>query len=339
MSKIPAILVYLGPEEGQRAEDLDELRARIRKESGAPADEHRVYLPDGSISAAIDLLENGSLFATHRLVIILGAEQIRTKDDVAAIAGYCERPPSDATLVLVSDEVRLDAKLEKCVPPQARKVFWELFDNQKRGWVASYFRKRNVAISTEAVELFLELVENNTRELRMEADKLCAYVSSRPDTGERPEVTIDDVETFIYHSRDENVFTLYRSIVADDFESALEIVAKLDASGEGGPIQLVGGLVFQVRKLVGLRSLLDAGVDADEAYRRLAIRGKRIQADYRTAVRRFDLAELQRQLRILIDYDVAFRELGSGLQRILLDLLVYQLMFRSDAFSVEEPVS
>ncbi len=339
MSKIPSILVYLGPEEGQRAEELDELRARIRKESGAPADEHRVYLPDGSINAAVDLLENGSLFATHRLMIIVGAEQIRTKGDVAAIAAYCDSPPPDATLVLVSDEVRLDGKLEKRVPPQARKVFWELFDNQKRGWVASYFRKRNVAISSEAVELFLELVENNTQELRMEADKLCTYVSSRVDSGERPEVDVDDVETFIYHSREENVFTLYRSIVADDFQAALEIVDKLDASGESGPIQLVGGLVFQVRKLIGLWSLLDSGVRADEAYKRLAIRGKRIQADYRTAIRRFDLAELQRQVRILIDYDVAFRELGSGLQRTLLDLLVYQLMFHSDAFSVEEPVS
>ncbi len=339
MSNIPSILVYLGPEEGLRAEELDGLRARIKKESGAPAEEHRVYLPDASIANAIDLLRNGSLFAEHRLVIISGAEQIRKKDEIAAIAGYCDSPPPHATLVLVSDEVRLDSKLEKSVPPQARKVFWELFDNQKRGWVAAYFRKRNVTIGADAIELFLELVENNTQELRTEADKLCTYVSSRDGAGVRPEVGIDDVETFIYHSRDENVFTLYRAIVADDFQSALEIVDKLDASGESGPIPLVGGLVYQVRKLIGLRSLLDGGVTADEAYRRLGVRGKRIQADHRAAVGRFDLAELQRQLRTLIDYDVAFRELGSGLQRTLLDLLVYQLMFRTDAFSIEEHAS
>lgn len=339
MSKLPSILLYLGPEDGLRAEELDALRSRVRKESGAAADEHRVYLPDGSVPDAVDLLVNGSLFATHRLVIVIGAEQIRTKDDVAAIASYCASPPSDATLVLVSDAVRLDAKLEKVVPPDARKVFWELFDNQKRGWVISYFRKRGVAISADAVELFLELVENDTRELRLEADKLCVYVEARKEAPGRSEVSVEDVETFIYHSRDENVFTLYKSIVEDDFALALEIAEKLDASGESAPVQLIGGLVFQVRKLVALRSLLDGGFSAEEAFKRLAVRGKRIQSDYSAAAARFDLVELQRQLHVLIDYDVAFRELGTGLQRVLLDLLVYQLMFRSDALAVHEAVS
>ncbi len=339
MSRIPPVLVFLGPEEGLRSEELDALRARVKKESGSPADEHRIYLPEGSVADAVDLLENGSLFASHRLVILAGADQIRKKTDVEIIADYCASPPHDATLVLVSDAVRLDSRLEKAVPAQARKVFWELFDNQKRGWVVSHFRKRNVAITQEAVELFLELVENNTRELRTEADKLCVYVSARSAAGQKPEVGIDEVETFIYHSREESVFSLYKSIVEDDFQAVLEIVEKLDASGETNPIQIVGGLVFQVRKLLGLRTLLDGGFSPDEAFKRLAVRGKRIQADYRAATKRFDRGELERQLRVLIDYDVAFRELGGGLQRILLDLLVYQLMFRADDFSVEENVS
>ncbi len=333
MSSLPSILLFLGPEDGLRAEELDSLRSRIQKESGDVADEHRVYLPDGSVGETIDLLQNGALFSSHRLAIISGAEQIRKKDEVASIAAYCKSPPEGATLVLVSDAVRLDNKLEKAVPPDARKVFWELFENQKRGWVVSHFRKQNVAISSDAVELFLELVENNTQELRTEADKLCVYVGSRPG---KPRVELDDVETFIYHSRDENVFSLYKSIVADDFQAALEIIEKIDSSGEGGPIPLVGGLVFQVKKLVALRSLLDNGFNADEAFKRLNIRGKRIQSDYRAAVGRFDLEELQRQLNVLIDHDVAFREFGSGMQRTLLDLLVYQLMFRTNSFSVEE---
>ncbi len=335
MSKLPSILLYLGPEDGLRAEELDSLRSRIRKESGGEPEEHRIYLPDGSVSDAVDLLENGSLFATHRLVILAGAEQIRRKADVETIGAYCAAAPDDATLVLVSDAVRLDSKLEKAVPPQARKVFWELFDNQKRTWVVSHFRKQNVAITSDALELFLDLVENNTLELRTEADKLCVYVGALGGD-ERPTVDVDHVETFIYHSREENVFSLYKRVVEDDFASALEILEKLDSSGEGGPVQLVGGLVFQVRKLLGLRSLLDRGIRHDEAFRKLGIRGKRIQSDYRAAAERFDLAELQRQLQVLIEYDTAFRELGSGLERTMMDMLVYQLMFRRTMFRIEE---
>ncbi|MFW5689710.1 MAG: DNA polymerase III subunit delta, partial [Spirochaetota bacterium] len=226
------------------------------------------------------------------------------------------------------------------VPPQARKVFWELFENQKRGWVVSHFRKCKVSIDDDALDLFLELVENNTQELRTEADKLCIYVSARaPAAGggdRQPHVSLDDVETFIYHSREENVFSLYKAVVDDDFEAALEIIEKLDSSGEGGPVQLVGGLTFQVKKLLSLRSLLDGGFSHDEAYKRLNIRGRRIQADYRRAADRYDVAELQRQLHVLIDYDAAFRELGAPLQRTLTDLLVYQLMFRTRSLRVAE---
>ena len=344
MSELPSILLFLGPEDGLRAEEIDALRSRIRKETGSPPDEHRVYLPDGTLSEALDFLENGSLFATHRLVIIAGAEQIRRKADVESIASYCSSPPDDATLILVSDAVRLDSKLEKAVPPQARKVFWELFEDQKRRWVVSHFRKRSVRITPEALELFLELVQNNTQELRTEADKLCVYVAGRQrairkeadGTGGQPVVDEDDVETFIYHSREENVFTLYKTIVEDDFAGALEIVEKLHSSGEGGPVQLVGGLAFQVKKLLALRSLLDNGFKAQDAFKRLNIRGKRIQSDYRRAAERYNVPELQRQLHVLIDYDAVFRELGSGLQRTLVDLLVYQLMFRSEALAVEE---
>jgi DNA polymerase III subunit delta len=338
MSKVPSVLLYLGPEDGLRGEELDTLRSHIRKETGADPEEHRIYLPDGTVADSIDLLRNGSLFSSHRLVILAGAELIRRKADVESIASYCESPPDAATLVLVSDAVRLDSKLEKAVPSQARKVFWELFDNQKRGWVVSHFRKRNVAITEEALELFLELVENNTQELRIEADKLCVYVGALEHATSRPTVDIDHVETFIYHSREENVFSLYKRVVEDDFAAALEIVEKLDSSGEGGAVQLAGGLVFQVRKLVGLRSLLDNGHSPDEAYARLGIRGKRIQADYRAAANRFDVHELQRQLRVLIEYDTAFRELGSGLERTLIDMLVYQLMFSSSTFRVEEQI-
>lgn len=339
MSKLPSVLLFLGPEDGLRSEELGSLRLHIRKESGGPAEEHRIYLPDGTVGDAVDLLQNGSLFASHRLVILAGAEQIRKKSDVDTIRAYCDSPPQGATLVLVSDALRLDSKLEKAVPSQARKVFWELFDNQKRGWLAGHFRKRNVGITDDALELFLDLVENNTQELRVEADKLCIYVSTQhrgESGGEWPTADVDDVETFVYHSREETVFSLYKRVVEDDFAAALEIVEKLASSGDGGPVALVGGLVFQVRKLVSLRSLLDNGYSFAEACTRLAIRGKRIQADYRAAADRFVLAELQRQLRTLVAYDTVFRELGSGMERTLLDLLVYQLMFRSTTLRIEE---
>ncbi|TFH05242.1 MAG: DNA polymerase III subunit delta, partial [Spirochaetales bacterium] len=323
MSKIPSIAVFLGPEEGQRSDEIASLRSLIQKTTGSPADEHRFYLPDGSLDEAVSLLRNGSLFSSHRFVLLHGAELLRKKDEVLLLAAYIGSPASDATLILISDQVRLDSKVEKVIPPAAKKVFWELFDNQKRGWLTSYFRKRGVEIVPEAVDLLLELVQNNTQEMRVEAEKLCIFV------GAEGEVNVDAVETFIYHSKQENVFTLFKCIVRDDFGAALETLQTLVSSGEGMPVQIVAGVVCQVRKLLALRQLMDAGNSLDGAFSMLNIRGKRIQADYRIVAERFTAEDLKRHLHVLSEYDAAFRSTRPGLHRCLLDLLMYQMLYRS----------
>ncbi|TVQ26045.1 MAG: DNA polymerase III subunit delta [Spirochaetaceae bacterium] len=328
MTKFPAVLLFLGPEEGQKNEEIDALRGRVAQATGGPPEEHKFYLTEVSIGDVVDRLRNGSLFSAFRFVRVYGAETLKKKDDLATLADYLAAPAGDAILVLVSEETRADARLEKLLPADSRKVFWELFENQKRGWVVSYVRKQGASFDADALDLFLELVESNTNELRAEADKLIVFV------GRSGTITIDDVETFIFHSRDENVFTLYKRVVDDDFAAALEVLATMISSDDADPVPLISGLVYHVRRLLSLRALLDGRTPFDAACTRLGIRGKRIQADFRAGTDRFSRSELERQVYLLIEYDAAFREYGARLSRILLETLVYQLMFRSDGIHV-----
>lgn len=321
MSSLPSVVLFLGPEVGHKEEELNALRQRIEKETNSPVDEHRFYLPDASVQDCLDLLQNGSLFSDHTLVLLSGVEQLGRKEEIGAIAEFCKSPNLEATLVLMSDQVRIDRRLESAVPGSSKKIFWELFDNQKRGWLANHFRKYDVSIEPEALALFLELVENNTLQLRAEADKLCIFV------GRGGEISLHDVETFIYHGKDENVFTLFKSIVSDDVESALEDLEKILSSGESVPIQLVGGIHFQLKRLLALRTMVDNEVRLQDAFQRLNIRGKRIQADYQTGIQRFTTEDIERQIEVLTNYDVLFRTLRPGIHRCLVDLLIYQLMF------------
>ena len=323
MTDTPSVLLFLGPEEGLKSDEIGELRQRISKQRGESPDEHKFYLPDDSVSSIVDILRNGSLFSAHRLVIVVGVEQLRKKADLAPLVDYAGSPNPDSTLVLTSDSVRVDPKLEKLIPGANRKVFWELFENQKHSWVVGYFRKRLVTIAPEAIELFLEVVENNTQELRNEADKLCTYVGAGGSVG------VDEIETFIYHSREESVFTLFRHIAAAAFESALTALDKLISSGDAGPVQIVGGLVFQLRRLLALRIFLDNDVPIETAFNRLNIRGKRIQAEYRAGAQKFQTAELETAIHLLTEYDALFRSRRPGIHKCLLDLMIYQLLFHS----------
>lgn len=323
MTESPSVLLFLGPEEGLKSDEIDELRRRISRQHGDSSDEHRFYLPDDSVSAIVDILRNGSLFSAHRLVIVAGVDQLRKKADLEPLADYLGSPNPESTLLLLSDSVRVDSKLEKLVPGANRKVFWELFENQKHSWVAGHFRKRHVTITPEAIDYLLEVVENNTQELRNEADKLCTYV------GPNGSVDTDEIEAFVYHSREESVFTLFRHITGDAFESALMALDKLISSGDASPIQIVGGLVFQLRRLLALRLLLDNDLPLETAFKRLNIRGKRIQAEYRAGVQKFQASELETAIHLLTEYDALFRSQRSGIHKCLMDLMIYQLLFHS----------
>lgn len=325
MSRIPSVRAYLGPEEGLRADTIGELRSFIKRETAGEIEEHRLYLPEDSLESAMSLLRNGSLFGEHQLVLLRGAEQIRKKAEVELVRAFCERPPEAATLVLISEAARLDAKLEKVIPGDARKVFWELFENQKRGWVQGYFKTQNVPVTSEALELFLDLVENNTQELRAEADKLVTFVRAQ-QTGSGS-IGVEEVETYVYHSRGESVFSLHRKLVTGDLDGVLSVLQKILGSGEGNPAQLIGGLAFQTRRIIALRMLVENGFSLDEAFRKVNVRGKRIQADYRDAMNRFDTRELQHQLELLVATETATREMGSALHTLLLELLCYRLLF------------
>jgi len=323
MSEAHPVYLFLGPEEGMKSDEVSSLKKRVAHRAGGEVDEHRFYLPDDDIEASVDVLRNGSLFSAHRFVIVSGIEQIRKKSDIDTLLAYLKSPNEESTLVLVSDSVRIDARLDKAVPAEHKKIFWEMFENQKNSWVHGYFRKRHIEITPEAVELFLEIVENNTQELRNEADKLCTFVG--PDGSVGPE----EIDTFIYHSREESVFTLFAYVVTGNFEAAVQVVDKLMSAGETGPVQLIGGLIFQLRRLLALRQFVDNGVALETAFSRLNIRGKRIQQEYRNGMEKFSAADIEDAIHLLSEYDALFRSERPGIHNLLAHLMTYQLFYHS----------
>ncbi len=328
MSKKSAgtVFVLLGPEHGEKKEYLEKLKAHLKKQHGSEPDLYRCYPADSSVEDVVRLLRTGDLFAAHRLVLLYDADSIKRQAEVAALLEYTDRPNPDATLVAISDAPRLDSKLEtklkKKVPSERWKVFWEMFENQKKGWLVGYFRKKGVQITGEAAELILELVENNTEDLKLEADRLCLFLG--PDAA----IGVEDVERFVYHSKEENVFTLFAAIAERDLSGALEVLQKMTLSGVSEPVQLVAGLIWQFRNLYTLKLLEAARFSRSEAFSRLNIRSKRNQRTYALASERFSRAELEQILERLVEYDTLFRSLRPPMHQGLEQQLIYVLVVR-----------
>jgi DNA polymerase-3 subunit delta len=324
----PAAYLLFGPEQGEKAEYLDHIRKVLEKHNGEAPEEYRFYGSDSRITEVIPTLRTGSLFSAHRLVIFQGAEQITAKEDSGALKEYLQAPPEDATLVLITDENRIltssrkEPDWVKQIPKEFRKIFWEMFDNQKKGWVVGQCRKLGVEIEHEAVDLLLELVENNTQALGHELQRLASFV------GRGQRISADEVERYLYHSREESVFTLFDAIAAADFERALEILETLQLSSQNQPVQILAGLLWQYRRLRDLRALANQHYEIAEAFRMAGIKGKKVQRSYEQALSHYGKHDLDRILALGTDYDTLLR---SGLQGIgdgLLQQFLYYAMIR-----------
>jgi DNA polymerase-3 subunit delta len=322
-SKKPsAAHLLLGPEEGEKNNFIDDLKKRIAAED--PAYETSTFYPyETEISNIVGMMRNGSLFASRKLVILRNVELIK-RDDAALLGDYLKKPGTDVTLVLVSSGMEKDiAKaISSAVPKEFRKMFWELFENQKRSWLSTYFTRQQMEVVPEAMELILELVENNTRDMKTACDQLALFF------GPGSCITVEEVDTFIFHSKEENVFTLFAKIGQHDFSGAVESLRKLLLSGEGNPIQLYAGLLWQFKRLLSLSSWTDVQYSPEEACSRAGIRGKRNQGNFIEANRNFTTEELKRIIVLIARFDALVRETRTDMHALLMELFLYYVIMK-----------
>jgi DNA polymerase-3 subunit delta len=321
MSKNDSLYLLLGPEEGEKDSFVERLIRRISKTIGQAPEVHRFYSFDSEVPEVLAALRNGALFSPYRLALLRNVELVTGKKDLEQISQYAAKPAPKSTLVMLSEEIgRIDKRLEKLVPKENKVIFWELFENQKMGWILNYFKKRNIRIDPQAAAFLLEMVENNTKELKDTCEKLSIFF------GEGSEIGYADVEKILYHSKDENVFTLFDKIAVRDLDAALEVLAKLLLSREADAVGLLAGILLQIRRLKSLKLLLEKRYSHQEAFSRAKITSKRMQRVYANAAQRYSLPEIQSITRLIARFDYRVRSLGSTLHRDLLQLFLYYLI-------------
>jgi DNA polymerase-3 subunit delta len=319
--KTKSSFLLLGPEAGEKGAFVQGLKQDLTQAAGSPPEEYRFYPFETDVNEIISILKNGSLFSSYKVVTLYNIDQLK-KEEAKRLAEYNKSPSENTTVIYTSDAYQVDASLKKSVPKENVKIFWELFENKKRDWVISYFRSNNLKVDSEAVELILEFVDNNTFELKRECQRIAQFLSDRDRLGE------EDIEQFLYHSKEENIFTLFDKIAVADLEGALEVLSKIFGSAEFHPVQLIAGLQWQFTNLLGIARLLDENYSLPEACGKLGIRTKKMQRTYGEAANRFDTRSSERVLVLLNDYDRRLRSSRSDLHLLNFSLLVYSCIVK-----------
>ncbi|MCF7915997.1 MAG: DNA polymerase III subunit delta [Spirochaetaceae bacterium] len=313
------VYLLVGPEEGEKQEFIRNLQQSYEKGAGEKPETHRFYSGQTDMGEVVSLLKNGSLFSSYKFVTILQVEQLK-KADLQLLSDYIKSSESSATLFLLSHDYRAPAQLTKAVPKSQQKTFFELFEDKKREWLLRYFRRAELSVDEDAIEMVLELVENNTLEMKNAADKLILYF------GKGSVLSADDIEEFIYHSKEENVFTLFQKITYKDFPGALEVLHKIMLSGQNNGVQLLGGLLWQFRRLLKLSRMLDRRYSPDEAFRQIPLRGKRNQKNYMTARSHFPTESIEAAIALIAEYDGRVRQQRGEAEKLVLEFFLYRLL-------------
>ncbi len=331
----PQIYLYTGPEFGMRDDAVKAVQKSLKKEFG-DFEEHIYYLGDASLGQVLSVLDNGNLFSSATCVICKNAELLKKKDEIQLLEDWCKNSQdsdqASSVLIFVSDEINVDAKLDKLVPASNKKKFWEMFDNQKIPWLKDYFSKNGYGLTDDAAQMILDMVDNNTMALKNECSRFFLCLEKGKN------LTPEDIDAFLTHNRKENAFSLFKQMIdsysteAERLENSLDSLMGIMLSKENSSVALIASLSSCFRQLLlwhKLQAESNGGYGADDATLKAnGFKSSPIQAQYRKAAKIWTIGQTTAILAILSSTDMQIRSNTSIDENLLLQKMLYEIIIK-----------
>lgn len=324
------LYLFKGPEFGERSEAVAAVKDSLRKKFGS-LESYSYYSVETEPQAALVQLYSESLFSASTCVVYNGAEVIKKKEDIEKIEAWAKGAGDSSALILVSDATACDSKLEKIVPKENQKVFWEMFEDRKIPWLKNYFSKNGYSVDDDACEEILDLVENNTQALKSECSRFFAVF----EPGAK--ITVQNVDQLIEHNREENAFTLFDAMAEkgktpqERLETSLGVLQKIRLSKDSSSVALIAGLAYSFRRLLAWHNLAKAGKTDDFSLKTNGFSSKKSREQQGAAARVWTLGQTLAILALLSRADMSIRSTGSGLEDVYLQALVYSIVVKKGA--------
>ena len=329
----PPVYLFTGPEFGERNDAIENLKNSVSKKFGS-VDNYLFYASETPVNEFMSVLQNESLFSEATFITVKNAETIKKKDEIEIILNWIKNVKSEnAVLVLVSDEISVDSKIEKAVPSSNQKKFWEMYEDKKLPWIQNYFSKNGYTLTEDAGNLILSLIENNTQSLKAECSKF--FICFPKGT----KITEETVDKILTHTREENAFSLFdamkkkKKTSQERFQNSLEILQKIRLSKENSSVMIIAGLSSCFRKLSLWHKLRLEGKNDDFNLKINGFSSAKIKKQYLSASKNWTSGETSAILSILAETDMNIRSGGTLLENTLLEKALYEIIIKKGSSS------
>jgi DNA polymerase-3 subunit delta len=318
--EIPPVCLFLGQEGYNRRRCREALIAAAQ---GVESEQYDAS--ETSLAAIIDDARAMSLFASERLIFVIGAEAAmprtsRSDDDeesggtgaagaAGALEAYVKSPTPGVTVVFEATRWDFDGD-DKTKSERARKFFAAIPDvvefrrfnpDEARGELDRIARAANVKLDAAAAEALVEALAADVARIAIEIEKLSLY--GKP-------ITVDDLALLVPDARQSTIFALVNALGRRDRARSLETLDALVREGEYLPLALTF-LATQFRMaLVAKEANLRGASQVQGHFQRAGVQmwGSRAEQVSVTAAK-FSKEQLERGLKLIFETD---RDLRSA---------------------------
>ena len=233
------------------------------------------------------------------------------------IATLRDAMPPTTDLIFVEGQLRPNHPLLRDLSAVAEvREFAPLNANDLRGWVQTRVMACGGSMTTQAVQMLVDLVGPDLWALSTEVEKLTLYATGRA-------VTVEDVEELVVSAREVSVFVMVDGVLEGNRAGAMRSLTRL-LEGDSTVTYLLAMLARQVRLMVLAKELLAQQVPQNELGARLGIASAYPLRKTLEMARRFSPQALQYLHRGLLDTDVAIKTGAMG-ERMALEYLVAEV--------------
>jgi DNA polymerase-3 subunit delta len=279
----------------------------------------------GSKSEAKEVVAHASsypMMGERRVVIVKEFEKLVAGEAAKeAVENYVQHLLPSTCLVLVSGEPDFRKRPFTDLKKSATIISCDqLYDNQVPAWIEARVHAKQKEASPEACRMLQAYVGNSLRALDNEIDKLLIY------TGDRKEITGEDIAAVVGASKGFTVFDLQNCIGKKDAKGALTVLARMMEAGES-PQLIIIMLTRFLTTLLKIGELKQRRIPDSQFATELKISPYFLK-QYLEYHANFSPSHIENGFRALLFADATLKSTTSD-TRIIMDILVFSLIRNS----------
>ena len=331
------ISFLMGSEEGEKQDFLEKEKARHRA-AHPDAEVLQLFAFEADPAQLEEALFSPSLFTSYTMVILKHFEEAGKNAAalVKTILRYAKDNVETSSLYVLSSEssYSLPSSIQKALKKDQIITFWEMFENRKQDWIRTFFRKEGYTIAPDAIRYILDMIENNTLEMKNTCGQLAAFFTLEKKSDGA--ITLDDIASYVSHTKNEDGFSLFAQIARADLAKSLSSLKKMLTSDARSCMGLVPILLRQFRLLESYLVLYQGNGEAYALENATAfstsgseVKGIRSQRDKQTfAIARshYTASEVRNIIAYLDRMDSAVKMAGTDEVRLTLELMLHTII-------------